>query len=52
MKALIKPEPTKREKEEAEAQDALPAASKRKHPDQPLQGGLGRKSGQRFGLNW
>ena len=55
MKALSKPEPTKKEKEEAEAaQSALPPASKRKRrSDQSLQGGLGKAAGgERFGLNW
>ena len=55
MRALSKPEPTKKEKEEAEAgQAAPPPASKRKRRnDQPLQGGLGKAAGgESFGLNW
>ena len=54
MKALSKPEPTQREKEETQAQDAVPAqtSKKRRHRDQPLQGGLGKAGGERFGLNW
>jgi small subunit ribosomal protein S1 len=50
IKALSKPEPTKKEKEEAEPGE-IPAKP-RKAPDQPLQGGLGKSTGSRFGLNW
>ena len=55
MKALSKPEPTQKEKEEAQGREAAPATtSKRKrHRDEPLQGGLGKAAGgERFGLNW
>ena len=54
MKALAAPpEPTKREKAEAEAAAAVPTSSKRRGPERPLQGGLGRvKGGERFGLKW
>ncbi len=53
MKALSKPEPSKAEKEEAAREAATPAPSKRKpRRDQPLQGGLGKTGGDRFGLNW
>lgn len=53
MKALAAPpEPTKKEKEEAAAAGA-PVPSKRRAPEGPLQGGLGRtKGGARFGLKW
>ena len=54
MKALSKPEPTKTEKEAAEAnQSALPAASKRSiRRNGTLQGGLGKATGEQFGLKW
>ena len=54
MKALSKPEPTQKEKEAAQEQDAAPAqaSKKKRHRDQPLQGGLGKAGGERFGLNW
>ena len=54
MKALSKPEPTKAEKEAGEAaQSALPAAAKCSiRRNQPLQGGLGKASGEQFGLKW
>jgi small subunit ribosomal protein S1 len=54
LKALSRPEPAKPEKEAAEAgQAASPAHAKRRRPDQPLQGGLGKAAGgDRFGLKW
>ena len=54
MKALSRPEPTKPEKEAAQAeQAAAPASTKRRRPDHTLQGGLGKASGgDRFGLKW
>ena len=53
MKALAAPpEPTKKEKEQAESA-GVPVPSKRRGPERPLQGGLGRvKGGERFGLKW
>ncbi len=53
IKGLSKPEPTKKEKEEA-AETELPAeAKKQSRPsNQPLKGGLGRSTGASFGLKW
>jgi ribosomal protein S1 len=53
IKALSKPEPTKKEKESAEPGE--PVGASRKRPQtapELLQGGLGRASGERFGLKW
>ncbi|HEY4758964.1 MAG TPA: S1 RNA-binding domain-containing protein, partial [Thermoguttaceae bacterium] len=55
MKALSQPDPTKKEKETqgaapAEAQPSAPP--KRKKSEKPLQGGLGKSTGSRFGLKW
>ena len=54
IKALSKPEPTKKEKEAAEPSE--PATSSRKQQrssNQPLRGGLGKSSGgEQVGLNW
>jgi small subunit ribosomal protein S1 len=44
------PEPVKKEEEPAEA--AKPAKKKPPKPAGPLLGGLGRKTGDRFGLKW
>jgi len=55
MKALAPaPEPAKKEREEQPAAAAAPRqAPKRKKPEPPLGGGLGRvKGGARFGLKW
>jgi small subunit ribosomal protein S1 len=53
MKALSKPEPSKSQQEAAAREAAAPAPSKRKpRRDQPLQGGLGKTGGDRFGPNW
>ncbi|MGA2032481.1 MAG: S1 RNA-binding domain-containing protein [Thermoguttaceae bacterium] len=54
IRALSKPEPTKKEVEEAREAELPPVApSKRKGPDRPLRGGLGKSAGgDRFGLNW
>jgi predicted RNA-binding protein with RPS1 domain len=52
MKALAAPpEPTKKEKDEAEAAAASPSKKSNK-PTGPLRGGLGKRTGERFGLNW
>jgi predicted RNA-binding protein with RPS1 domain len=53
MKALS-PEPEPAQKEEEPADEAVPKRPpRRKKPDQPLQGGLGRSSaGKKFGLKW
>jgi small subunit ribosomal protein S1 len=53
IRALHQPEPTKKEKEEA--QDAeLPASTKKSNrpSNVPLKGGLGSAGGDRFGLKW
>jgi predicted RNA-binding protein with RPS1 domain len=54
IKGLSKPEPTKKEKEEAEEAELPVAASKTSRPsNQPLKGGLGKTSGgESFGLKW
>lgn len=52
IKALAAPpEPTKKEKEEAEAA-AAPTPKKSNKPTGPLLGGLGKRTGERFGLKW
>lgn len=52
MKALAAPpEPTKKEREEAEAAAASPSKKSNK-PTGPLKGGLGKPTGERFGLKW
>lgn len=54
LKGLSKPEPTKKEKEEAQEAE-LPAVSKKASPPSnlPLKGGLGKSAGgESFGLNW
>jgi len=51
MKELVVPaEPTKKEEEPAEAEAAK--AKRSSKPTGPLLGGLGRKTGERFGLKW
>jgi hypothetical protein len=53
MKALHKPEPTKKEKEEALEAELPAAAKKSSRPSNvPLKGGLGRAGGEAFGLKW
>jgi len=55
IKALTKPvEPTKKEKEQAQAAELPTAPAKRKaRPTGPLQGGLGKVGGgAKFGLKW
>jgi small subunit ribosomal protein S1 len=53
IKGLHQPEPTKKEKEEAQEAE-LPAATKQSNrpSNLPLKGGLGRAGGERFGLKW
>ena len=54
IKGLSKPEPTKKEKEEAQEAE-LPAAAKKpgRPSNQPLKGGLGKSAGgESFGLKW
>jgi len=54
LKGLSKPEPTKKEKEEAQEAE-LPAEVKKASPrsNLPLKGGLGKSAGgESFGLNW
>jgi len=53
IRALHQPEPTKKEKEEAQEAE-LPAPTKKSSQPStmPLKGGLGRTSGERFGLKW
>ncbi len=51
MKELVAPaEPTKKEDEPAEAE--VSKSKKSSKPTGPLLGGLGRKTGERFGLKW
>jgi len=53
IKALTRPEPAKTGKGAAEPGEPVPTARKRHPPsNEPLQGGLGRPSGDRFGLRW
>ena len=53
IKALSKPEPTKREKEAAEPSEPAQSSHKRQRSNQPLRGGLGKSSGgENVGLNW
>jgi ribosomal protein S1 len=51
IKALYKPEPAKKDKEEEESAAATPSKH-RPVRNEPLQGGLGKPSGSRFGLKW
>jgi small subunit ribosomal protein S1 len=53
IKALHQPEPTKKEDEEAAEPELPPPTKKTSRPSNvPLKGGLGRTSGERFGLKW
>ena len=53
VKALHRPEPTKKEKEEAqEAESPAPTKKSDRPSNAPLKGGLGRTGGERFGLKW
>jgi hypothetical protein len=54
IKGLSKPEPTKKEKEEAQETE-LPVAAKKssRSSNQPLKGGLGKSTGgESLGLKW
>jgi small subunit ribosomal protein S1 len=53
IRALHQPEPTKKEKEEAQEAE-LPAPTKKSNrpSNVPLKGGLGSAGGERFGLKW
>ena len=52
IKGLSKPEPTKKEKEETQEPELPPAKKPRRASNQPLKGGLGRSTGDAFGLKW
>ncbi len=53
MKSLqARPEPAKKEKDSAEAEAPPPPPKKPVKPTGPLQGGLGRVTGAKFGLKW
>ncbi len=53
IKGLHQPEPSKKEKEEAQEAE-LPEATKKSQPTftGPLKGGLGKTTGEKFGLKW
>ena len=51
MKELSAP-PESVKKEDEQSAEPAPASKKRAKPTGPLQGGLGRKTGDRFGLKW
>jgi small subunit ribosomal protein S1 len=46
------PEPVKKEGEEDEAASPMPTKKKSNKPTGPLKGGLGKQTGERFGLKW
>jgi hypothetical protein len=54
IKGLSKPEPTKKENEEAQETETPAAAKKPSRPsNQPLKGGLGKSAGgESLGLKW